>query len=193
MARTAFSIRFPAELAAALDRIAGRLGLSRSDLVETLLRDLDAEDRETIVKTTVVGAPTEKKTLRLTPDALQQLRRLAGELKPSDFLRRTVAYVVQMVPGEERQEAAPSGNGHQPASPRIRRGPHAPRGAPEDSEVGTNSGGAGLLVVPVLLAFGALIAFIVWVVYRLSSAAPPRLADDRRGQLPPGPAEAPDA
>jgi hypothetical protein len=46
------------------------------------------------------------------------------------------------------------------------------------------------MVAPFFLAFGALIAFIVWLVYRLSSATPPRLADDRRGQLPTGPAEA---
>jgi predicted DNA-binding protein len=188
MARVAFSIRFPTELAEALDRIAEHGGQSRSDLVETVIVGVDAEDREAIVKTPVVGAPTEKRNLRLSAEALQQLKQLSGDLAPSDFLRRTIAYVVRMVPPEWRQGAAPSGNGHGPASSRMRRGPHARQA---DAEVGQTHGAAiGLVVVAVLVAFGALVAFIVWLICRRTEPPSPEPGDDRRGQLPPGPAEA---
>jgi hypothetical protein len=193
MLRKAYSVRFPIALANALDTLSARTGHSRSDLIENLLGDVDQDDREAIVKTPVPGASTEKRNLRLSPGALQQLEQLAGDLEPSDFLRRTVAYVVQMVPPEEHQQLGPSGDGR-PVSPRMRR-PHGRRGAVEEVAHNVTHGAApiGLIVTPVLLALGVLIAFIVWVVYRLSSPPPPRLADDRRGHLPPGPAGSPEA
>lgn len=193
MARIAFSIRFPVELAEALDQIAQRRGYSRSDLVETVIGVVDAEDREAIVKTTVVGAPTEKRNLRLSAAALDHLRQLAGDLEPSDFLRRALAHVVGIFPPGERQEAAPSGNSHGPGPRRTRR-PQGRRGAVDEVELGAAHGAPiVLVVVPVLLAFGALVAFIVWLICRGLAPPSPGPGDDRRGQLPDGPAQAPGA
>jgi hypothetical protein len=193
MARVAFSIRFPAELADALDRIAERRGQSRSDLVEIVIRSLDAEDREAIVKTAVVGAPTEKRNLRLSAEALQQLKRLAGDLELSDFLRRTLTCVVAMVPPEWLHGPTSSGNGHGPSSSRPRRGPDARQSA-EDVHAGQIHGGAiGLMVVAVLLIVGALVSFIVWLICRQSGPRSPGPGNDPRGQLSDGTAEEPTA
>ncbi len=152
MRRPSFSVRFTVELAHALDRIAEHRGQSRSDLVEMVIGSLDAEDRDTVVKTTVAGAPTEKRNLRLSPAALARLKELAGDLEPSDFLRRTVACVVAMTPPEWHQDVMPRGNGRGPASPRTHRGPQARRVQVEDDlEIAAvRSGAAGLAVLAVL-------------------------------------------
>jgi len=186
MPRVAFSIRFPAKLAEALDRIAQRRGLSRSDLVETMIRGMDAEDREAIVKTTVIGAPTDKRNLRLSADALQHLKQLAGDLEPSDFLRRTIASLATMVPAEWLHDAAPSGNGRA-ASSRRRRGPHAGHAPVEDVDVVETAGAAAALVpVAIVLAIGAFVWFIVWLTSRLSEWPSPDAGTDHPGQLPGG-------
>src|SRR5262245_50054183 len=106
MLRKAYSVRFPPALAYALDTLAARLGHSRSDFVERILRDLDAEDREAIAKTALAAAPTEKRNLRLSGEALARLTELAGDGEASDFLRRMIAYVVASAPAELLQESA---------------------------------------------------------------------------------------
>ena len=194
MSRIPFSVRFPVELAEALDRIADHRGQSRSDLVETIIGGMDAEDRDAVMKTAVVVAPTEKRNLRLSPDTLTRLKQLASDLEPSDFLRRTIAYVVSSVPPEWLQGAGPSGNGHgRPASPRTSRDPHALYAEDEDFEVGGPQGGAIGLAVVVLLVFGALVSFIVRLIFRRPEPPSPGPSKDFRGQLPGGPAGAPGA
>src|SRR5437764_358356 len=136
MGRPSFSVRFPVELAHALDRIAEHHGQSRSDLVEMVIAGLGAEDREMVLKTTVTGAPTEKLNLRLTADALARLKQLAGDLEPADFLRRTIACAVAMAPPEWYQNTVPQGNGHGPASSRTHRRVAArPAHVKEDLEI----------------------------------------------------------
>jgi hypothetical protein len=192
MSRTPFSVRFPIELAEALDRIADHRGQSPSDLVEIIIRGLDAEDRDVVMKTAVVGAPSEKRNLRLSPDTLSHLKQLAGDLEPSDFLRRTIACVVAMAPPEWYQEAAQRGNGHGPASSPPHRGPQARRAHVEDDvEIDDVHAGAGGLVVLAVLVIGALVTLIVWLICRLSEPRSPGPGNDRRGQLPDGPTEAP--
>lgn len=192
MARVAFSVRFPAELAEALDRIAARGGYSRSDLVETLIGDVDAEDHEAIVKTPVLAAPTDKRNLRLSPDTLRRLNELAGDLPAADFLRRTIAYAVRMAPPEWRQEAAAPGTGDRLVSSRQRRSFRARQADVEGVEASQVHGSAvGLVVVAVLLILGALVSFIVWLLTRRPEPPSPGPGNDRRGQLPDGPAETP--
>jgi len=108
MARLAFSVRFPADLANSLDRIAEHCGQSRSDLVEALIKAVDegTDERERVLKTTVAGAPMEKRNLRLSADALARLKRLAGDLELADFLRRMIAYAITLAPPEWREELA---------------------------------------------------------------------------------------
>jgi len=194
MARPSFSVRFPAELGQALDRIAEHRGQSRSDLVETLIGSLDAEDRDAVIKTTVIGAPTEKRNLRLSPDTLTRLRQLAGDLEPSDFLRRSVACVVAMVPPEWLQEAVPSGNGHEPASSGTNRRAQArPARVDEDLEiVAASSGVAGLAVLAVLV-IGALVTLIVWLICRRPEPPASGPGNDHRGHRPDGAPEPPGA
>lgn len=191
MPRIAFSVRFPVELAEALDQIAERGRCSRSDLVETLIGDVDAEDREAIIKTPVVATSSEKRNLRLSPNALQRLRELAGDIAPSDFLRRTITYVVGMAPPEWRPEAAPPGTGARPVSPQPRRNHRRRRADGEGVEVGHVHGGPiGLAAVAVLLILGALVSFIIWLLIRGSEPPSPGLGHDPGGRCPDGPAEA---
>ena len=81
MARPLFSVRLPRDLAEALDRIAEHAGQSRSDVVEMLIKGLDSEDRDMVLKATVAGAPTEKRNLRLSTDALTRLKQLESARK----------------------------------------------------------------------------------------------------------------
>src|SRR2546428_9190666 len=147
MARPLFSVRLPLDLAEALDRIAAHAGQSRSDVVETLIKNLDSEDRDKILKTTVASAPTEKRNLRLSTDALTRLKQLAGDLELADFLRRMLTCVVSMAPPEWRQAAAARGNGHEPTSarPHWRARPH-PGDVGDDADVAAavHAGAAGL-------------------------------------------------
>src|SRR5262245_11917151 len=98
MLRKAYSVRFPPAPAEALDSLAAHVGHTRSDFVEWVLANLDASDREAIAKTAVPGAPTEKRNLRLSAETLARLTELAGDGEASDFLRRTIAYVVAAAP-----------------------------------------------------------------------------------------------
>lgn len=190
MTRVAFSIRFPPELVEALDRIAERRGQSRSDLVEILIRDMDAEDRVAVVRTTVVGAPTERRNLRLSTESLQRLKELAGDLEPSDFLRRMVAYLAAMVPPELLEDSPARGNGHQKASFTTSRRVHGRGARVHYGKAGHPDASAlGIVVVAVVL-LGLLVSFIMWLIHR-SLDAPS--SDSRTGQLSDGSPEKPDA
>ncbi len=183
MLRKAYSVRFPPALANALDTLAARLECSRSDFVERLLGDLDAGDREAIAKTPVPDAPTEKRNLRVSAETLARLTELAGDLEASDFLRRTIAYAVASAPPEWLHKAPPP-----------RRGSVARQADVEqDVGVGGPGGAAGPVVVLILLAFGALVSFIVWLIFRLSDPPTPGPGPERRGPLPDGPTGAPGA
>src|SRR4029450_4507203 len=124
MARPLFSIRLPRDLAEALDRIAKHAGHSRSDVVEMVIKGLDSEDRDMVLKATVAGAPTEKRNLRLSSDALTRLKQLAGDLELADFPRPPPAYVVATVPPEWHAPPTAQGNGLGAASARARRQVH---------------------------------------------------------------------
>jgi hypothetical protein len=194
MARPSFSVRFPAELAKALDRIAEHRGQSRSDLVEMVIKELDAEDREMVLKTTVTSAPTEKRNLRLSPDALTRLKQLAGDLEPADFLRRTVACVVAMAPPEWYQTAAQPQNGHGATSSRTHRGAQSRSARGEDQvDFAAAPSGVAALAVLAVLVIGALVTLIVWLIFRRPEPPSPGPGNDRRGPLPDGTAEPPRA
>jgi predicted DNA-binding protein len=187
MARPSFSVRFPADLAEALDRIAEYHGQSRSDVVETLIKGLDSDDRDMVLKTTVAGAPTKKLNLRLSADTLTRLKQLSADLEPADFLRRTLAYVVAMAPPDWHAASAPQGNGHEPSAARARRRVH--RDHVNDAEVvaAVQAGSAGRALFAIVL-IGALITLIVWLIWRKTDPDSGPL-DDPRGQLPPGPTQ----
>jgi Ribbon-helix-helix protein, copG family len=187
MARPAFSIRFPEDLAEALDRIAEHREQSRSDLVETLIRALDDEDRDMVLKTTVTGAPTEKLNLRLSADALTRLKQLAGDLEPADFLRRLIACIVAMAPPEWRQRAAAQANRHGPASARAGRRVHTDL-ADEEGGAAVSAVQAGAASVALLAIFliGALVTLIVWLIWRGTDPPASEPSNNPGGQLPPG-------
>jgi hypothetical protein len=191
MARPLFSVRFPGELAKALDHIAERLGQSRSDVVERLIKGLDGEDRDMVLKTTVAGAPTEKVNLRLSTDALTRLKQLAGDLEPADFLRRTLTYVVAMAPPEWHRPAAAQGDGHGSASARARQRVYADHTDVEErAEVAAavQAGAAGTVLVAMFL-IGALVTLIVWLICRTTDPRASGPSDDPWGQLPAGPTQ----
>jgi hypothetical protein len=184
MARPLFSIRLPRDLAEALDHIAEHAGYSRSDVVEMLIKGLNSEDRDMVLKATVVGAPTEKRNLRLSTDALTRLKQLAGDLELADFLRRTLAYVVAMAPPEWHGPPAAQGNGHGPAS--ARRHVHSDHVDGAEVAAAVQAGSAGLALLAILL-IGALVTLIVWLICRDTDSPASGPSDDPRGQLPPDP------
>ncbi len=77
MANVLVSIRLSPRLDATLARATEHLDCSPSELVEMLLRGSGAYQGE-LLKTHVQGPFTEKRNLRLSPEAIQQLRRLTG-------------------------------------------------------------------------------------------------------------------
>jgi hypothetical protein len=185
MGRPLFSVRLPVALAEALDRIAGHAGQSRSDLVETLIKGLDGEDRDMVVKTAVAGAPTEKRNLRLSNDALSQLKQLAGDLELADFLRRMLAYVVAMAPPEWHQGVGAQRNGHGAASARARPGIRADYADDVEGVADVQCRSAALVVLAVFL-IAALAVLIAWLTWRETNPPGSGPSDDPRGQLPPG-------
>jgi predicted DNA-binding protein len=184
MLRKAYSVRFPPALAYALDTLAARLGHSRSDFVERILRDLDAEDRDAIARTAVADAPTEKRNLRLSGETLARLTELAGDGEASDFLRRTIAYIVASAPAELLQE---------PPSPA--QGPGARQAHIDETFEVCPPGSAGgpVVLLIFLVAFGALISFVVWLIHRLSDRQSSGPNADARGRRPDGTAGGPGA
>lgn len=92
MATVLVSVRLSPELAAAVDRAARRLEGTPSGLVEALL-DRSEPRREEILKAAPPGPFTEKRNLRLSPETLDRVRRLAGDTtEPSVFIRQVLAY-----------------------------------------------------------------------------------------------------
>ena len=80
------------------------------------------------------------------------------------------------------------------APPPPRRRSDVPQaGIEEDVELNAPGGAIGPVVVLVVLAIGALVTFIVWLIFRLSDSPSPGPDTDRRGPLPDGPARAPGA
>ncbi len=185
MARTAFSVRFSAPLADALDDWAAARQCSRSDLVEAIITATTAEDREQILQTPVTGAPTEKLNLRLSPWALAHLAQLAGDLPPADFLRRTVTAALRLAgrTWAESRESAAAG------SPRVSR--RSQVGAPERPASGSEVHVLliGLAVVVLTVALGFVIGLVVRAVTRAWEPPPPPPGPDSRGQLDAGPPE----
>jgi len=102
MANSLLSVRLSPRLAAILDRATEHLDCSPSQLVEMLLRRSGTYQDE-LLKTSLQGPFTEKRNLRLRPEAIQQLRRLtryrktpSGEpvydIEPSIYIRSVLAY-----------------------------------------------------------------------------------------------------
>jgi len=179
MARTAFSVRFPASLADALDNWASVRHFSRSDLVEAIITATTAKDREEILQAPVTGAPTEKLNLRLSPWALAHLSQLAGDLPAADFLRRTVAAALEFA-GQAPEPRGPSA-ASSPSAGRRSRTRH-------DSETEAHAPLLGLVVVLVVItALGIVIWLLVQAFARASEPPPPPPGPDSRGQLDTGP------
>ncbi len=102
MANISLSVRLSPRLAAILDRASEHLDCSPSQLVEMLLRGSGTYQGE-LLKTHVQGPFTEKRNLRLSPEAIQQLRRLTGyretpagqpvyDVERSIYIRSMLAY-----------------------------------------------------------------------------------------------------
>jgi hypothetical protein len=180
MTRIPFSVRLPVGLAEALDHIAECRGESRSDLIDVVLCSLEREDRDTILKTEVT-APTERRNLRLSAEALQQLKQLAGDLEPSDFLRRTLTCLVRMDPHQGAHRPTTSGSA-KPSSSAPRRDEARPSAFADDRSRGDAVG----ITIMVVLLIGAFVSFIVWLICRPASSEP---GADPRGQLPSGTSE----
>lgn len=86
------SVRLSPRLAAMVDRAVGQLECSPSSLVEALLERSETR-RDEILKLVPPGPFTEKRNLRLTPDAVNRLSRLAGDtVEASVFIRQVFAY-----------------------------------------------------------------------------------------------------
>jgi hypothetical protein len=186
MANVGVSVRFPFQLAAALDHVAAKRQSSRSDLVERIIMAAQSSDRDEILGTPVPGPPTEKLNLRLSPEALAHWKALAGDVPPAAFLRRMIAWVV---PPDLQPPAAARGDGHEPASARARRRVHADHADVEDgAEVAAavQAGMAGLVLLAIFL-LGALVTLVVWLIWRKTDPPPSGPGDDPRGQLPAGP------
>jgi predicted transcriptional regulator len=192
MPRTAFSIRLPADLAEVFDRIAMHRGSSRSDSVETLIQAIDAEDREAIVNTTVVGAPTEKCNLRLNPETIERLKQLAGDVEVSDFLRRILSYIVAMAPSDwlaHEPDSSPSSKQRRSLRSRHRRTVDPG----EDLSAVQAAVPLGSVVAVAVTVLAAVMFLIVWFVNRMSAgpSSPPDAKS--RGQLTEGTTEQPTA
>ena len=182
MARLPFSVRFPAPLAAALDQLAARQAVPRSDVVETMIRAATPDDIANIRSTPVPGAPSEKLTVRLSAETLHLLRSLAGEVEASDLVRRMVARHIALA----GQVVSESGAGPDEGRTR-RRSPRRPR---KDAEVPPATEAQVVAPTPpfplgaVLLVLGVavLAALILWALRNIvegPSSAPRR---DARGQ-----------
>jgi hypothetical protein len=183
MARTAFSVRFPAPLADALDDWAGARQSSRSDLVEALITATTAEDRAEILQAAVRGAPTEKLNLRLSPAALAHLAQLAGDLPPADFLRRTVSAALGFA---GQTPAEPRGPSSAASSPRAGRRSRARAVERADSEAAVHAPLIGVVVLVLIAALGVVIWLLAQALVRASERPPPSPRPDSRGQLDTG-------
>ena len=97
-----FSVRLSPRLDATLDRATEHLDCPPSELVEMLLRGSGAYQGQ-LLKTHVQGPFTEKRNLRLNPEAIQQLGRLTGyredpsgkpfyDVERSTYIRSMLAY-----------------------------------------------------------------------------------------------------
>ncbi len=102
MANILLSVRLSPRLSAILDRVTQHLDCSPSQLVEMLLRG-SGTYREELLEIHVQGPLTEKRNLRLSPEAIQQLRRLTGcrelpsggsvyDVEPSVYIRSLLGY-----------------------------------------------------------------------------------------------------
>jgi hypothetical protein len=179
MARTAFSVRFPASLADALDNWASVRHFSRSDLVEAIITTTTAEHREQILQTPVTGAPTEKLNLRLSPWALAHLAQVAGDIPPADFLRRTVAAALEVA---DQAPAEPRGSSAASSSRADRRSR-----ARAASETEVHAPVIGLVVLVGIAALGIVIWLLVQALARASEPPPAPPGPDFGGQLDTGP------
>ncbi len=102
MANESLSVRLSPRLAAILDRATEHLDCSPSQLVEMLLRGIGTYQDE-LLKTSLQGPFTEKRNLRLNPEAIQQLGRLTGyredpsgkpfyDVERSTYIRSMLSY-----------------------------------------------------------------------------------------------------
>src|SRR5438128_1410175 len=109
MSRVAVSMRFPAELAQALDRWAEQQESSRSGVVDAIITATTTEYRDQIINTPLPASPGERLNFQLRPESVERLKQLAGDLSPVEFLRRTVACVAaedDTITGDEPDRAS---------------------------------------------------------------------------------------
>lgn len=184
MARTAFSVRFPAPLADALDDWAAARQSSRSDLVEALITATTGEDRDEILQVRASGAPTEKLNLRLSPAALAHLAQLAGDLPPADFLRRMVAAALGFAGQTPAESRGPSSAASSPRAGRRSRVRAVERDNSEDAEF--HAPLIGVVVLVLIAALGIVIWLLVRVLAPASEPPAPSPDPDSRGQLDTG-------
>ena len=186
MATVLVSVRLSPALAAALDRAGGRLECSPSRLVEALLERSEPR-REDILKVAPPGPFSEKRNLRLSPQAMEQLTRLVGDaIEPSVFIRYLLADLFSSPerawlfedqgPDTARPKAErPTGRVSR-VPPRVTRTVPVPRGHPLVAFLVL----LFILLLPLLVE--GLHALITWLNDRRASARP-------RPQITPSPPE----
>src|SRR5262249_53368092 len=117
--------------------------------------------RAAIIETTV-GAPTEKRNLRLSVQAQERLKQLAGDVAPSEFLRRMIAYAVNSEFPEWQNEF--SGDNHQEARPDW----HYPDAEEDDPMPPVSTLPIGPIGLGAFLVLVALVSFVFWLIDRSS-------------------------
>ncbi len=85
------TVRFPARLSVALDRVAARGKSSPSHLVDRLAAASQMH-QEAILKGPVEGPFADKRNFRLRPETVGELQRLGGAAGAPEFLRRMVGF-----------------------------------------------------------------------------------------------------
>jgi hypothetical protein len=166
-------MRFPNELAEALDELAAERQSSRSELVEELIMSTTLEDRADILETPLPATAGGRRNFSLGREAVNHLKTIAGEIPPADFLRRTVAYVV----GADYSASETNG----PPRPDLRLHPRYSQGISPNPLV-------VFFVATAVVALGALIAWGIRRWTEDSDVTPPASGSTppAQGQLGPG-------
>ncbi len=190
------SVRLPFSLASILDHLAHRLERTPSQVLDTLIQRVEGSLDE-ILKVAVDGPFPEKRNLRLSRGATDQLKRATGIAEPGRFIRSLLGYffsrpeaVRAVFPdapvGDEWArllEEAVRGKPQATDAKNIPRPTPRPRGP----RPGTAGAGAVLLLLAIMVLF--IIGIRLLVIWLIDREPSPNSSPQR---LPPSPGDAPD-